>query len=356
MNKNKNITKSVVVCFLIIFICEKSFAQDVGHTTQAQVNAFTGTIVNGSMAISGADITDLAPLSTLTTITGDLHILFNPLLENLDGLSGLNSIGGLFNLHNNNTLINISGLDGLTTVGGQFLIFDLEKLENINGLINLVSVGYLDIGIIPLLANIDGLKNLTTVGLDILISFNHSLKNLDGLSGLTSVGRHVNIEDNFALDNFCGLFPLFNLNGMGGIYTVNDNIINPTEADILNNCGSFSVNSKAYLEGPYNTASSNMNTTLSSIPLNSPFTEDPKSVGTIPSDVVDWVLLQLRDKLSPSTVIGNRSAFILKDGNIVDMDGTSSVLFPEIAIEYFLSVKHRNHLSVMSSIPIKTSP
>ncbi len=108
------------------------------------------------------------------------------------------------------------------------------------------------------------------------------------------------------------------------------------------------MDSKIYLEGSYNTVSANMNNTLTSIPLDSPYPEDPKSVGSIPANVVDWVLVQLRDKLNPSTIVANRSAFILKNGDIVDTDGTSPVLFPEIAIKYFLSVKHRNHLAVMS--------
>jgi hypothetical protein len=138
-----------------------------------------------------------------------------------------------------------------------------------------------------------------------------------------------------------------------GTFTIQDNASpTTTQADILNNCGTLSVDSKIYLEGPYNITNGNMNT-LSGIPLSSPFTEDPKIVASIPANVVDWVLVELRDKLNPSTIIASRSAFVLNNGNIVDTDGFSPVLFPEIAIEYFLSVKHRNHLKVMSLESIK---
>ncbi|MEL7251639.1 MAG: hypothetical protein AAFO03_24660 [Bacteroidota bacterium] len=71
--------------------------------------------------------------------------------------------------------------------------------------------------------------------------------------------------------------------------------------------------------------------------------------------VVDWILLELRDKDDKSIVIATRAALLQKDGDIVDMDGTSSVTFDAAADDYYLVVQHRNHLGVMSTSAISIS-
>ena len=71
--------------------------------------------------------------------------------------------------------------------------------------------------------------------------------------------------------------------------------------------------------------------------------------------IVDWVLLELRDKNDASNVITSRAALIQKDGDIVDVDGESSVIFNATPDDYYLVVQHRNHLGVMSSSTISLS-
>ena len=116
---------------------------------------------------------------------------------------------------------------------------------------------------------------------------------------------------------------------------------------------SISVDIKIFMEGPYN--SPNMNASLT-LPTTSPYTEDQETVTSIPSiqgnQVVDWVLVQLRDKTDESIILESQSAFILQDGSVVDLDGSSPVGFSLSADSYYLSVKHRNHLSVMSATPV----
>jgi hypothetical protein len=110
-----------------------------------------------------------------------------------------------------------------------------------------------------------------------------------------------------------------------------------------------SVATKIYLEGPY-TSSSAMSTTLTgSIPLTSPYSEDPRTVSSIPSNAVDWVIVQLRDQTTPATVISSRSAFIKNDGNIIDDAGNNGSGVPASPGDYYIVVNHRNHLGVMSS-------
>jgi len=115
------------------------------------------------------------------------------------------------------------------------------------------------------------------------------------------------------------------------------------------------VSIKVYLEGPYNGTNNNMNVNLI-LPLISPYSADPETVTSIPfisgNEVVDWVLVELRDKNNSSTVLESQSAFILQDGTIVDLDGTNPVHFTLSTDNYFISIKHRNHLSVMSATAV----
>jgi hypothetical protein len=51
-------------------------------------------------------------------------------------------------------------------------------------------------------------------------------------------------------------------------------------------------------------------------------------------------------------LVERRAAFLRNDGKIVDLDGISNVPFPSLSEGfYYLIVKHRNHLGVMSKTP-----
>jgi hypothetical protein len=66
--------------------------------------------------------------------------------------------------------------------------------------------------------------------------------------------------------------------------------------------------------------------------------------------IVDWVFLELRNASNSSTVLYTRSALLQRDGDIVDMDGTSPVNFCTASIgNYFVAIRHRNHLGVMTA-------
>ena len=96
-----------------------------------------------------------------------------------------------------------------------------------------------------------------------------------------------------------------------------------------------------------------MNTTLSaSVPLSSPYTQDRATVILSPENVVDWVKVELRDKNDSTSVIASKSEFVLSNGNVVDLNGTSPVSFQLSADDYFITVTHRNHLAVMSNATV----
>lgn len=121
---------------------------------------------------------------------------------------------------------------------------------------------------------------------------------------------------------------------------------------------------KIFLEGPY--ANSEMATYLNSglqLPLSQPYSGSPwnysgtESVSSIPNpDVVDWVLVELRETARDSLtatadkIIGQRAGFILKNGFVVDIDGISPLQFQfPVYANIYATVWHRNHIGVMSS-------
>jgi len=122
------------------------------------------------------------------------------------------------------------------------------------------------------------------------------------------------------------------------------------------------VRLKAYLEGTYNLTNANMNTTASSLlPLQQPYNTAPwnytgtESVTTIPTGAVDWVLIEARDANNPSLIIDQAAAWLLNNGNVVDYQNTSQgVRFNDLnsGSSYLFVVRHRNHLAVMSRLPV----
>jgi len=70
------------------------------------------------------------------------------------------------------------------------------------------------------------------------------------------------------------------------------------------------------------------------------------------NSIVDWVFVQLRDGNNISNIVATRSALVQRDGDIVDMDGVSPVLFNNTPNgNYFVSVRHRNHLGTATAQP-----
>ena len=132
-----------------------------------------------------------------------------------------------------------------------------------------------------------------------------------------------------------------------------------------------SVNLDVFLEGPFNSTDTDMDTDLNSgglIPLAQPFNTTPwnytgtESVTSIPNaNVVDWVLIEYRDapnagSATPGTMIARQAAFLLNDGSIVGLDGASDLQFSYTPNnQLFVVTWHRNHLSIMSANPLTES-
>ncbi|HQZ44320.1 MAG TPA: hypothetical protein PK735_15630, partial [Flavobacteriales bacterium] len=65
-------------------------------------------------------------------------------------------------------------------------------------------------------------------------------------------------------------------------------------------------------------------------------------------------ILELRTGLIPA-IAASRSALIQRDGDIVDLNGTSPVSFGLAAGNYHVVVRHRNHLGIVTLNPVPLS-
>ena len=232
-------------------------AGDVTLSSQAEVDAFLATEVTGVLTITGADISNLDGLSSLTSIGAGLSISSNPVLTNVGGLSSLTSIS-LFGLSirdnpllanldalssltflnslaigDNLALTNLDGLSSLTSVHNGVNIFRNPSLTNLTGLssmstststdLNIRSNGMLTDLVLPSvtslntlfvlsndgLTSLDGLSSLTLVRGELFIAGNPVLTNVDGLSGLmTSTDDGLVVDGNGGLADCSGLVPL----------------------------------------------------------------------------------------------------------------------------------------------------
>jgi hypothetical protein len=125
------------------------------------------------------------------------------------------------------------------------------------------------------------------------------------------------------------------------------------------------INLRVFLEGPFN--GSSMTTALSTnswIQLTQPYSGTPwnytgtEHISEIPTGVVDWVLVELRQAVSPDlatseTILDKRAAFVKSNGRIVDLDGLSPVSFNNLNVttgnNLYVVIHHRNHLAIMSA-------
>lgn len=149
------------------------------------------------------------------------------------------------------------------------------------------------------------------------------------------------------------------------IYSINENLpftnkLGAGRVNVFKALTSKSFNATIFLEGAYIGTSLMTNDVakLYDFPKKQPFNKIPwnyngnEKVENIPPNIVDWILIKLRDKNNPEIVHFTRAAFLQNNGKIVDLDGSSIVQFPVNKGDYLISIHHRNHLPIMSQTPI----
>jgi hypothetical protein len=74
------------------------------------------------------------------------------------------------------------------------------------------------------------------------------------------------------------------------------------------------------------------------------------SVASMPGAAVDWVLVELRTEAAASSAVATQAALLMSDGTLAAPDGSGGVPFAEVSAgDYYVVVRHRNHLPVMSA-------
>ena len=136
----------------ILAIEKIAYTGDITVTTQAEVDSLRTTLANvdsvdGNLTIgftSGSllsDITDLAPLSSIVHIMGNIRIQQNGQLVNLNALTHLQSIGGYFSVYDNNELITLGDFPNLQSIGKGFSVTNNDTLTTLGNFPALTSVG-----------------------------------------------------------------------------------------------------------------------------------------------------------------------------------------------------------------------
>jgi hypothetical protein len=186
--------------------------------------------------------------------------------------------------------------------------------------------------------------------------------------------------DRAAQDNFGSCVSMYDGRSLVGAYNEDEDIMG---ANTLNFAGSVYVQGGGYpvrvavkvlLEGPYDQGSSLMSDALRSgglLPIAEPYTalwsanaadggNETVAFGALavtgPDAIVDWVRLELRSPTQPGVVVATRHALLQRDGDVVSgYDGSSPVSLDAGAGNYHVAVRHRNHLGVMTAVPLALS-
>lgn len=68
-------------------------------------------------------------------------------------------------------------------------------------------------------------------------------------------------------------------------------------------------------------------------------------------DVVDYVVIELRDKNDSSIVVASKPGLMLKDGTVVDECG-ETMTFAVPGGSYYIALRHKNHLDIRTKFPV----
>ena len=114
---------------------------------------------------------------------------------------------------------------------------------------------------------------------------------------------------------------------------------------------------KVLLEGCYQGAG-NMSSIIANsndFPKLQPFNKPPwdyngtEKISTVPENIIDWVLVELRNNLTNPTKKYYQAGLLRSDGIISNSDGQSLRFLGLDTGSYYLTVYHQNHISIISS-------
>ena len=123
----------------------------------------------------------------------------------------------------------------------------------------------------------------------------------------------------------------------------------------------INVSLRVFLEGGYQSGQGTMRTDLVNdglLPTQQPYNVAPynyvgtETITTFTPQMVDWVLVDIRTGADPSTTIASQAGILMEDGYIKSPNG-SDLRFGLTQIgNYYIVVRHRNHLDIMTASTI----
>lgn len=139
----------------------------------------------------------------------------------------------------------------------------------------------------------------------------------------------------------------------------------PVTATVVNG---VVLDARAWLDGPFDVNTGMMHDSLrvkSLLPNNEPYAAlgfpqvgpggEQLAAGVLSTSganaVVDWVRVELRDPVTPATILAAQSGLITRSGGIIGADG-APLRFSVAEGSYHIAVRHRNHLGVMTASPV----
>ena len=288
-------------------------------------------------------------------------------LAGSDSISSISKRVGKFRLNNSmpfvglglNILWNFSGVINTILTGAYFI--------NITNPAYHSNLSYLWDTTPPILQSVSVVDTSR-----LLINFSEILDttNVRNLNNY-SITNGVNVLSAYAISPWDRISLTTSPHSMGNSYTVSLQNLKDAAGNLIappGNAANYSfgeilkLNLKLFLQGPYRNGLMNANLNeLQFIPKKQPFNisswnyQGNEQVTTIPSDVVDWVLVELRTGLSGTTAAAKKAAFVRRDGSIIDIDGSNNLKLAGTSGLYYLVVRHRNHLGVISANRINIS-
>lgn len=197
------------------------------------------------------------------------------------------------------------------------------------------------------------------------------------VTALTSTSAEVTIAHPGSAVITATIFSATNRGGANPAYSciVTDAVTVSTSASTSTVCNMRTVlETRVLLEGPLNTTNFLMSENLRTsnlIPSEEPYGAlgfqhylngggevigYPSILQTSGANaIVDWIFVELRDDVLLGPV-ATKSVLLQADGDVVDLDGVSKVTFDGVMPgNYYVVLRHRNHVSIMSSTPLALS-
>ncbi|WP_075343817.1 hypothetical protein [Tenacibaculum agarivorans] len=325
------------------------------YELRAASNDLTTIDVSANTALLGLNLSNNPNLTSL-------DLANNTVLKELSATNcGLNSVTSINTTDLEEVRLSNNNLTSLDVSNSIASIFELYVGEN-----NLTSLDVTGaVRLFTLSAYSNSITNLdlsTATSIEIInVSYNN-LSSLNLKNGKNNLVLSFNAENNAALN--CILVDDAEYS------TTRWSDIDDTTNFSDTHCGSVQVAIKAYLQGAFINPNSGEESLMRDdlrvsggvYGSTSPYSDSATISDAIKLDnvgansMVDWVWVELRDATNPNTIIAGKSGILQRNGDIVTTDDGSSPLYFDVSSDnYYIVIKHRNHLSIMTSSVISLS-